>query len=272
MSAAPVLADIICTFFNAAATLPRTIAALTSQTEARIRIVLVDDGSTDGSAAIAAQAAAADPRILSLRNPVPGRGRALNHGIAHSGAPLIAIMDADDVAHPRWIEDVLAVTAAHPRYAALGCGRIYIYGQGDAQWPADIGALPAPRDVTGRLGRGNPICHSGSVIRREALAAVGGYEAERTDNFDYDLWVRLMLAGQSLGVTDAVRLAKRYHGGQKFAVASGYVRSSLKVQVRAIRRRGGNPADWLWVLARLVRETVRQRQRARYIRRRSHAA
>ncbi|MEN3952949.1 glycosyltransferase family 2 protein [Iodidimonas sp. SYSU 1G8] len=270
MSAAPVLADIICTFFNAAGTLPRTIDALTGQTEARIRILLVDDGSTDESATIAERAAAADPRIVSLRNPIRGRGRALNHGIKQSHAPLLAIMDADDIAHPRWIEDMVALMAAHPRHAAIGCGRVYIYGQGDAQWPADSGMTP-PRDVTARLGRGNPICHSGSVIRREALAAVSFYDAARTDNFDYDLWVRLMLAGRSLGVTSAVRLAKRYHGGQKFAAASGYVRSSIRVQVRAIRRRGGNPADWLWVLARLVRETVRQRRRARLLERRGHA-
>jgi glycosyltransferase involved in cell wall biosynthesis len=271
MSKEPVRADIICTFFNAAGTLPRTLSALTVQTETRIRIVLVDDGSTDESVALAETAALADPRIVLLRNPVKGRGQALNYGVAHSDAPLIAIMDADDVAHPRWIEDAVSIMATHSRHAAMGCARTYIYGQGNPQWPAESGATSPPRDVTATLGRGNPLCHSGSVIRREALVAVGGYDAARADNFDYDLWVRLMLAGRTLAVNDQVRLAKRYHGGQKFAVASGYVRSSLKVQVRAIRRKGGNPIDWLWVLARFVRETVRQRRRARY-RRRSHAA
>lgn len=262
MSAHPPRTDILCTFLDAEDTLPRTLDSLARQTEAAIRVWLVDDGSRDASARIAADRASADPRFTAVTSPVHGRGHALNHGASLGSAPFLAIMDADDLAHPRWIEDALAAMGRQEGIAAMGFGRQYLYGPAEPTWPTDAHETSRLEDVTARLGRTNPVCHSGSVIRRGAFQSVGGYDDGRTSNFDYDLWVRLAMARYRLANNSLVRVGKRYHAGQKFSHRPGFYRSSLEVQARAIRQVSRNPADWIPYLSRAVLFAFRSRRRA----------
>lgn len=250
--------DVLCTFFNAEPTLRDTLDALRDQTVTGMSVILVDDGSDDGSARIAGEFVAADSRFSLIVNPSRGRGRALDYGLRHGTAPLVAIMDADDLAHARWLEDAAALTAGDERFAVLGFGRAYIYDSGRAAWPAGTEPAEPPRDVTTRLGRTNPIGHSGSCISRVALEAVGGYDLSRQSHFDYDLWIRLARAGYRLGRSDSKRIAKRYHSGQKFAHRPGYLWSSFQLQGRAIRSISKTPLiDWMHAVIMLTRRIVR---------------
>ena len=78
MTLPPASIDLLCTFFNAAATLEPTLASLSSQTLADARFILVDDGSTDDSAAIAQVFCDKDSRFALFTNVDRGRGKALN--------------------------------------------------------------------------------------------------------------------------------------------------------------------------------------------------
>lgn len=109
MTLPPASIDLLCTFFNAAATLEPTLASLSSQTLADARFILVDDGSTDDSAAIARAFCDKDGRFALFTNADRGRGKALNFALSQGSAPLVAILDADDLAHPTWLETACAV-------------------------------------------------------------------------------------------------------------------------------------------------------------------
>ena len=83
----PPAVSVICTFLDAAETLEATLDSLARQTTRDVRFILVDDGSSDASAAIAERFVAESDSFALYRNPRPGRGRALNLGVAKSGEP-----------------------------------------------------------------------------------------------------------------------------------------------------------------------------------------
>ena len=153
-------------------------------------LIVVDDGSTDGSLEIARGFAAADSRV---RIDSPGRiglVAALNRGIAQARGELIARMDADDVALPHRLERQVAFLDARPDVAALGSSALLIDEAGRR-----IGVRHLPVDPTRiaealRSGR-NMLVHAAVTMRRAAVVEAGGYDDLFRHSEDYDLWLRL---------------------------------------------------------------------------------
>lgn len=250
--------SVICTFFNAQDTLPATLDSLCAQTAKDAEFILVDDCSTDGSILIAERFCTEDRRFVLHQNPIRGRGHALNLAVANASADYIAVLDADDVAHPNWIESALEAMEQNPEFAVVGFNRLYI-GEGEhPRWQGDnrLADCP-PTDVSARLGRENAISHSGVVMRKRNMLETGGYAAERNDHFDYDLWIRLIRSGNQVGRTDLIRVAKRYHPGQKFAGRRGYFLGSLLLQIHAIRSADSGYYNLVWLAARTARKAAR---------------
>ena len=80
--------------------------------------VIVNDGSTDGSAAYLA--GIRDPRFRIIQGPHAGLGAALNRGLECCDTPLVARMDADDLVHPRPLEEQVAFLHSHPEVGIVG--------------------------------------------------------------------------------------------------------------------------------------------------------
>ncbi len=254
----PAAVSVICTFLNAEDTLEATLASLDAQTATDARFILVDDGSSDRSGAIAAQFCSRSPRFALYRNPMPGRGRALNLAVERADSDYVAILDADDLAHPCWLEDGVRNLGQQSAFAGISFERVYIRDDQSPDWtnvnqPAD----GEPRDVTRALARGNILAHSGVLLRKAELVAMGGYDASRSHMLDYDLWIRLVKNGRRLGLSQSVRIAKRYHGGQKFARMKGYSVAAWREQLRAIMEIDPNYRNFLWLALRIARESTR---------------
>jgi len=94
--------------YNAEHYLPSCIESLRAQTEKELQIILIDDGSTDGSYAVAQSFAAQDPRIMVLQQTHAGQSAARNLGLAHAQGEFIAFVDADDTIEPDWCERHMA--------------------------------------------------------------------------------------------------------------------------------------------------------------------
>ena len=88
--------SIIVPVYNAEAFLPRCIESVQSQSLANWELLLVDDGSTDGSAAVCRQFAESDQRIRLLQKPNGGASSAKNHGIGHASGEWLIFLDSDD--------------------------------------------------------------------------------------------------------------------------------------------------------------------------------
>jgi GT2 family glycosyltransferase len=191
-------------------------------------VVVVDDGSTDATADVLQRIAAEDRRVRVVTLSAVG-------------------------IHPDWIRLGTALLASHPSLAVVAASPQYITGDETARWP-HIECGPMIRDVTSHLAFYNPIVHSSAVMRRPLVEAVGGYEATRRFQFDYDLWIRLARAGWRLGVVNVPMVAKRLHDGQKFERGHrvAYLLSSVITQAQAIRTVGGGTLAWATIGGRLL--------------------
>jgi glycosyltransferase involved in cell wall biosynthesis len=202
---------------DAAATLRAAAATILRQSFRDLALVAVDDGSTDGTGEALHRLAERDPRVLVLRTPGEGIARALNRALAACDAPLVARMDADDLAHPRRLEAQLEALAADPALAAVGC-QVRLFPRravrpGMARYVGWLNGLTTKALVERDLFVEAPLVHPAALIRRAPLEAAGGW---RDGPFpeDYDLWLRLAEAGGALTNVPRVLLGWRESAGR----------------------------------------------------------
>jgi glycosyltransferase involved in cell wall biosynthesis len=179
---------------NSVLHLPAALQSIREQTVRDFELVVVNDGSTDETAAVLADAAAADSRITVLQQEHRGLTESLNRGIAASTGEFIARHDADDVSLPSRFERQLTYFQDHPGAAAVGTAAMAFDDGG-----RDIGPLTnrtGPRSVhDGMLSLAATPVHGSMMIRRTAVDAVGAYRIAFRAAQDLDLWLRLTERG-----------------------------------------------------------------------------
>jgi len=177
--------------------LPAALASLIRQTMTDWELVCVDDGSTDGTPSILAEAARRDCRIRILRTSGEGLVAALNTGLAACRAPLVARMDGDDISHPRRLELQTATMTADPTLGLVACSfrhfprqRIRVGMLAYESWQND---LVSHESIVRDLFVESPFVHPSVMFRKEVVTSLGGYR-ETGWAEDYDLWLRMGLA------------------------------------------------------------------------------
>lgn len=183
---------------NAEAFLRQCLASLARQTFSDWEIVVVDDGSFDGSEALLRQASARDRRIRVHTRQHRGLIETLNDGLELCRGEYVARMDADDIAHARRLElqiralespsgpDVVSSWVAHFPRTTVGEGfRIY------ETW---LNSLVEHEDIYRERFIESPLPHPSIMTRRRVLQSVDGYRDMGWPE-DYDLWLRLAGAG-----------------------------------------------------------------------------
>lgn len=186
---------------DGAATLQHAIDSIRTQTYPSWELLVVDDGSTDESPAIAQACARDDGRIRVLPLPHGGIVSALNAGLAEARGRWIARMDADDVSHPERLALQIAFLESHPEVGLVSC-RI-TYG-GDPERHAGyalhvdwLNSLVSIDDIAAARFVESPFAHPSVVFAAEIARRHGGY---RDGDFpeDYELWLRWFEAGVTL--------------------------------------------------------------------------
>jgi len=195
---------------NAAPTLAACLASMERQTEARWECVVVDDGSTDRTPDIARAAANRDPRFRVVALPHQGIVGALNEGLRHCRALLIARMDADDVMR----RDRLALQAglldSDPGVSAVGC-HVRISPRASMsprlrEYECWLNSLQSPEAVARDAFVECPVAHPALMMRRR-MADLGYLDNGWPE--DYDLVLRALHAGMRIGVVPRRLLAWR---------------------------------------------------------------
>jgi len=212
--------DVVMSVFNGARTIEQAIASIRSQTIKDIRIIVVDDGSTDGTSGILRRIAQEDSRLLVLSKPNSGIVDSLEMGLAQCIAPLIARHDADDISDPQRFETQMAYLAAHPDCVAVSGGARYIDADGkDTGRKAKIVDIESA-DADWIPAREPYLKQPFLMVRRDALIAVGGYRPLHVAE-DSDLCWRLRDIGR-LHNMDRSLGAYRVHDD---SISSGSVRN-----------------------------------------------
>ena len=188
--------SVILPVYNCRRYLAAALDSIRAQTFTDFEFIAVDDGSTDGSAAILDAAATREPRLRVIRRPNTGIVGALNDGLALATGELIARMDGDDLAEPERFARQLDYLASHPECVALGTAARII----DAR-SAVVDLYQPPSDHDGimeqlLLGNGAALLHPSVVFRRATLEAAGRYDPEFCKAEDLDLFLRLSRLGR----------------------------------------------------------------------------
>ena len=221
--------------YNNASTLDRAVDSILSQTIADLEVLLIDDGSGDGSVEVARRAAARDARVRVL--PLPrnvGIAHSLNEGLRTARAAFVAIQDADDYSAPERLETQVAVLAARPEVAVVGSRMHEVDAAGAPLQPR---TRFASGDVNSVLMAYNPIPNSSACLRRDAVLALGGYDARYRYAPEYDLWLRLAERWAIVALDTA--LATRVMSGHNVAARADRAQTAetIGLRIRALRRR-----------------------------------
>lgn len=195
----PPLVSVVIPAYNCQRTLPRCLSSLMAQTYLRVRyeLIVVDDGSTDATAARALKAVRRwGGRFQLVRQANGGPASARNAGIRAARGEIVAFIDADCIAERDWIQQIAASLAAHADAAGVG-GPLETRASGSLV----AGYLGATAFYRHRLRRGEVdyLLTANAGFRREALRRVGGFAEERGAWCeDADLSFRLRDAGYRL--------------------------------------------------------------------------
>lgn len=196
--------------YNCETYLELALRSILSQTFEDFEVIVVNDGSTDGTAAILDRMVAEDPRIIVLHQENSGVIDALNAGIKAARGKYLARMDADDVARPERFALQVAKLDAEPDIVALGAQIQLIDPEGR---PLSIMELPCDHaDLDDRLMQRQSlaISHPAAMLRASAVDQIGGYSNTAPAAEDIDLFLRLAEVGR-LANLDSVQLDYRLH-------------------------------------------------------------
>lgn len=195
--------------------LPAALESIDAQGVADLEIIVVDDGSGDGSGAWLAERARTDPRLSVLPGPGRGPSAARNLAIEHAAAELVAFLDADDTWRPGQLPARLAYHSANPDVAFSFADYMHIDPRGGIHgtcfqfWPS-FRANPARTRGTSHLQAAacrrlpnaasvllaeNVVGTSTAVARRTALQDANGFATDLASASDWDLWLRLASSG-----------------------------------------------------------------------------
>ena len=220
--------SVVMAVFNGERFVAEAIRSVFAQGHPSLELIVIDDGSTDGTPkAIAAIAA-----VQYVRQENRGQPAALNHGVSLARGELLAFNDADDV----WTEGrLLAQLAALAEETSLDAvfGRVEQFLEPDAPAAITAALTPARRILPSRL-------HTAMLVRRPAFDRVGAFREDLRIGSVVDWAHRAQQAGLQTRVLDSIVLRRRLHGGN-----TGYLQKSkasedyLAVAKAALARRRG---------------------------------
>ena len=197
--------------YNASAFLSDAVASVLVQTHPEVEVIVVDDGSTDDTAALLAQWQARDPRIRAVHQHNRGLAAARNAGLNVACGQYVAFLDADDVIHPEKLERQIAYLEAHPHTDLVYSD--YTTADAELRPLTDeyIGTKRMPLREAYIYTNVFPIM--APLLRRSMVERVGGFDEGLRACEDWDYWVRCERAG-TFGYLPGLYSTYRMHGMQ----------------------------------------------------------
>ena len=212
--------SIITTARNAEVYIMETLMSVYKQTFSEYEHIIIDDGSTDQTPFLVENFKLQHPdsKIKLIKTEGIGRGKALNLGVSKATGNWIAVIDADDLWHPNKLQIQMEVCSAHD-WDVLGT-------EGSLFSDSEVLQMAQPTrqskiEIVSRstLLKSNVLSHSSVIMKKEVCR----YDENRNSQYDYELWLRLLSEGKSLGIVKESLNYHRIHAGQSFEGKMGKI-------------------------------------------------
>ncbi len=238
--------SIIMPTYNRVAYLGEAIGSVLSQTWTDFELLVVDDGSTDETAAVLANVV--DPRVRVLRRDHRGVSATVNSGLREARGEYVSRLDSDDVWMPEALQVLVGVLDHRPEVGV-------VYAKGQAM---DVAGRPLP--YTNGLPLRFPgeslrslvyedfTCNIATLARRSCFDRAGEYDESLPANEDWDMWLRIAEHDQ-FAFVERVLARFRWHEGNMTGPASPLFRATLETRTRPLDKVFARPARPAAVIA-----------------------
>lgn len=206
------LTSVVMPVFNGEPFLREAVESILNQTFPDFELIIINDGSTDATAAMLDSYARSDPRVRVYHEEHKGQVDSYNRGCSLARGKYIALMDQDDVSMPDRLERQIGFLENHEKVGLLGGAFEGIDDQGRWVYLEQPPLEDEPIRAAFR-SFSFPICHPTVVIRKRAFDVTGGYRAPFLPAEDYDLFYRIMERWRVANLHEVV-LRKRIHSNQ----------------------------------------------------------
>lgn len=214
--------DVIIAVFNGTRHIEAALASVFAQTLQPAQVIVVDDGSVDGSVDLLRTCAFAD-RISIVGRPNGGQSAARNTGLESATAPFVAFLDQDDVWYPDHLAVLLSLLLREPAvgWAYSDFDEIDANGLLVTRRFHKAHGLVHPRtSLADLIGQDLMVLPSATVVRSDMLRAVGGFDEELSGYEDDDLFIRMFRHHALPAYSSRSTVQFRIHAGSSSMSAS----------------------------------------------------
>jgi glycosyltransferase involved in cell wall biosynthesis len=201
-------------------------------------MILIDDGSTDGTREIVQRYAANDCRIKLTLSENKGRTAQLNEALKQARGEFLARMDCDDVCTPDRLEKQVAFMRANPDVVAIGSQVEIIDPFGVTLETRKLPTDHATLDQMIVEGQGGAIVHPVAMFRKTAVDKVGGYDPAYNDVEDLEIYLRLGEVGKFANHPDVLLKYRQHHNSVNATRFELQKVRNRKAREEACKRRG----------------------------------
>ncbi len=206
--AAPPGFSIAIAAYQAAGTIADALESALAQTVPPAEIIVCDDGSTDD---LSRALVPYRDRIVLIRQENRGEAGAKNTAAAAASGDFVAFLDADDAYHPERLEALGELAAARPDLDVLTTNAdLEVDGRVVGRYYPDVARFPVDDQVAGVIASDSAVLGA-AAVRRATFRAAGGLSEELRSGDDWELWLRLVLAGSRIGLVDEPLYRYRLH-------------------------------------------------------------
>ncbi len=207
--------DVVVPCYNYARYLRGCVASVLGQVGGAVRILIIDDASSDDTAEVASAIAASDARVTFQRHE-KNRGHiaTYNEGLIDWATSRYSVLlSADDLLAPGSLDRAVALMDANPAVGmTYGLATTFTDGENPVatQTAGDSRVIPGARFIKRVCERGNPVPTPASIVRTELQQKIGGYKKELPHSGDMEMWMLFAVHG-SVGIINATQAFYRVH-------------------------------------------------------------
>lgn len=253
--------SIVMAAYNGERSLPETLDGILRQRGVEFEVVVVNDGSTDGTARVLEEYSCRDARLRVISQENTGLTVALRRGCAVARGTYIARHDVGDLSAPTRLSKQLELIGRTPEAAFVSCGTRFVGPGGEylyeiVQDPAQAQARLEILDVR---KVGGPAHHGSTLFPRALYEKVGGYRPDFYFAQDLDLWLRMSEHSRHVVLPEVLYQASISVGSISGTHRKEQIKTAECILESARRRRRGEDDGDVLTLARVIRPGKKKR-------------